>query len=137
MAIVSDISDFVNRQEQFIAIKPFHPRPGGVASAFLSIAPDFRRDIWHRFAKDPARSIEECRREARPSWNLGDQRWIELMDAAPHYWPKGPEAAYMGSWKNKSGMMAFLINAESQRAKTFDLTGCHYGYAHNGGLYEH
>lgn len=86
MIIRADITKFARRTEPFLAIKPFQSRPNGVASALLSIAPDYRRDIWDVFSNDPQGAIIRCHKEALPAWNNGDQRWLELMGAKPVYW---------------------------------------------------
>ena len=52
----------------------------------MSIAPDFGRHVWERFAADPQAAIERTRRDAVPPWNLGDQRWLELNIERADYW---------------------------------------------------
>jgi hypothetical protein len=58
----------------------------GYGSAVMSIAPDFGRAVWDRFARDPVAAIAHCRRHADPPWNSGDQRWLELTVPQADCW---------------------------------------------------
>jgi hypothetical protein len=83
--ITGGIDDFAGYAGPFCLIKPFY-RDWGFASGVMSIGPDFGREVWERFARDPRAAIERCRREADPPWNHGDQRWLELTVPRAHYW---------------------------------------------------
>lgn len=83
--IVGNIDDFARYCGPFCVVKPVF-RDWGYMSSVMSIAPDFGRPVWESFARDPNAAIERCRREADPSWNLGDQRWLELTVPRADYW---------------------------------------------------
>lgn len=83
--IVAGIDAFAAYDGPFCLIKPFY-RDRGFASGVMSIAPDFGRHVWDKFALNPQAAMEFCRRNAVPAWNLGDQRWLELTVERADYW---------------------------------------------------
>jgi hypothetical protein len=83
--IVGSIDAFAAYDGPLCVIKP-HDGRSGYGSALMSIAPDFGREVWDRFAPDPVASIAHCRKHADPPWNSGDQRWLELNVPHADYW---------------------------------------------------
>jgi hypothetical protein len=83
--IVDGIDGFAAYDGPFCLIKPFY-RDRGFASGVMSIAPDFGRHVWEKFARNPQAAIDSCRRYADPPWNNGDQRWLELTIPRADYW---------------------------------------------------
>lgn len=83
--IVGNIDAFAAYDGPFCVVRPFY-RDWGFNSSIMSIAPDFGRQIWDIFARNPQAAIDQCHRLADPPWNNGDQRWIELTVKSADYW---------------------------------------------------
>jgi hypothetical protein len=84
--IVGNIDGFASYDGPFCVTRPFIERGGGVNSGLMSIAADFGRHIWERFAADPEAAIARTYDERDPPWNYGDQRWIEMNVETVDYW---------------------------------------------------
>lgn len=100
--IVGSIDAFAAYDGPFCLNRP-HIRSRGYASGVMSIAPDFGREVWDRFAPDPVAAIAYCRDHADPPWNCGDQRWLELTVPHADYWQDlvpGQIASYRDHCRN-------------------------------------
>lgn len=83
--LTGNIDDFARYDGDLALIKPFY-RDTGYASGVMNIAPGAHREVWDRFAKSPREAIAFCARNADPSWNNGDQRWLEFTAPGADYW---------------------------------------------------
>lgn len=83
--ILDNIDGFARYDGPFCVVKPFY-RDWGITSSIMSIAPGFGRDSWEKFIRDPAAAIAYTHANAVPSWNVGDQRWLELTIPRADYW---------------------------------------------------
>ncbi len=64
--IVDGIDGFAAYDGPFCLIKPFY-RDRGFASGVMSIAPDFGRQVWEKFARNPQAAIESLSPIRRPT----------------------------------------------------------------------
>jgi len=85
--IVGSLDDFAAYDGELAVIRPFPgDRDYGINSGLMNIGPGAHHHVWEKFSINPVAAIHFCKAIAVPSWNYGDQRWLELTIPKVDYW---------------------------------------------------